>query len=174
VSATVLTARGVDHVALTVSDLEVSQSFYHRVLGLTPVFDFGTTRILMDRRTGFTLALLHHEEQQPGGFTHARVGLDHVGFAVPTREELEVWQDRLHELGVTYTPIRDMEFGHHLNFRDPDGIALELNAPNDLYRQAMAMLAAHEFTEDELRAAAAQLSGMPDAIVDVTTESPAP
>jgi hypothetical protein len=25
-----------------------------------------------------------------------------------------------------------MELGHHLNFRDPDGIALELAAPNEL------------------------------------------
>ena len=44
-------------------------------------------------------------------------------------------------LGVTYTPIRDMEFGYHLNFRDPDDIALELSAPNDLLLAAKQALA---------------------------------
>ena len=31
---------------------------------------------------------------------------------------------------MEYTPIRDMEFGAHLNFRDPDHIALELSVAN--------------------------------------------
>jgi hypothetical protein len=35
-------------------------------------------------------------------------------------------------LGVEYTPIPDMEFGAHLNFRDPDHIALELNTSNGI------------------------------------------
>jgi glyoxylase I family protein len=44
---------------------------------------------------------------------------------------------------VSYTPIRDMEMGYHLNFRDPDGIALELDAPNELALMARRALAAH-------------------------------
>ena len=32
--------------------------------------------------------------------------------------------------------------GSHLNFRDPDGIALELDAPNELALQAQQALAA--------------------------------
>ena len=35
-----------------------------------------------------------------------------------------------------HTSIRDMEMGHHLNFRDPDGIALEFDAPNQLAMDA--------------------------------------
>jgi glyoxylase I family protein len=152
-----LRAGAIDHVALTVSDLDVSQDFYHRVLGLTPVFDFGTTRILIDRRTALVVALVHHDDGDQGLFHHSRVGLDHLGFAVDTRDTLVEWEARLHELGVPYTPIRDMEFGHHLNFRDPDNIALELNAPHDLYRQALDLLASSEFTEEDLRAAAATM-----------------
>jgi catechol 2,3-dioxygenase-like lactoylglutathione lyase family enzyme len=36
------------------------------------------------------------------------------------------WEEHFRELGVEFTPIRGAEFGYHLNFRDPDGIALEL------------------------------------------------
>ena len=36
------------------------------------------------------------------------------------------------EHGVAYTPIRDEHFGSHLNFRDPDDIALEFTSSNEL------------------------------------------
>ncbi|MFN8168357.1 MAG: VOC family protein [Candidatus Nanopelagicales bacterium] len=163
-SAADLAAGGVDHAALTVRDLDVSQEFYHRVLGLTPVFDFGTTRILIHRRTGFTLALVHHDDQEPGGFAHTRVGLDHLGFGVDTRATLVRWEQHLRDMAVVFTPIRDMEFGHHLNFRDPDDIALELSAPNDLQRQALELLAANDLTDDQLRAAAGEHFGMGDLL----------
>ena len=63
--------------------------------------------------------------------------------AASSRAELEAWERRFDEYGVSYTPIRDMEMGSHLNFRDPDGIALELDAPNELALQAQRALAAH-------------------------------
>ena len=36
--------------------------------------------------------------------------------------------------------------GHHLNFRDPDGIALELDAPNELWLEAQQALASGQTT----------------------------
>jgi hypothetical protein len=42
---------------------------------------------------------------------------------------------------VPYTPIRDELFGSHLNFRDPDNIALELSASNELMIAAQSALA---------------------------------
>jgi hypothetical protein len=51
-----------------------------------------------------------------------------------------------------YTPIRDMELGHHLNFRDPDGIALELDAPNELAMKAQRALASGQTTPAEIAA----------------------
>jgi hypothetical protein len=35
---------------------------------------------------------------------------------------------RLNELGIANSGIVDDAYGHHLNFRDPDNIALELFA----------------------------------------------
>ncbi len=56
-------------------------------------------------------------------FTELKTGLDHLGFTATSRTELVEWEQKLDALGVVYTPIRDMEFGYHLNFRDPDNIA---------------------------------------------------
>ena len=44
----------------------------------------------------------------------------------PDLDDLRAWEQRFRESGVEFTPIREAEFGYHLNFRDPDGTALEL------------------------------------------------
>lgn len=136
-----VTFAGVDHVSFTVSDLDVSHHFYSEVLDFILVLDVGYGRILMHPTTGFTLSLMKHEGAHGGAFTELTTGLDHIGLTAASREELEEWQLRFDECGVTYTPIRDMEFGFHLNFRDPDDIALELSAPNDLLIAAKQALA---------------------------------
>jgi hypothetical protein len=48
--------------------------------------------------------------------------------------------------------IRDMEMGSHLNFRDPDGIALEFWIPNDLMLQAQQALASGQVGPAEIAA----------------------
>ncbi len=121
---------GVDHASLSVTDLDRSERFYTDVLGLVRIADFGTVRILLHRQTSFMLALACHDEAYGDRFTELHTGLDHLGFGVDTRDELVEWERRLGALGVEYTPIRDMEFGAHLNFRDPDHIALELSTSN--------------------------------------------
>lgn len=125
-----VTFAGVNHVALSVTDLEVSRRFYTEVLDFVLVLDVGYGRILMHPQTGFMLALVHPDEASGAPFTELTTGLDHLGLTADSREELEEWERRFDEHGVVYTPIRDMELGHHLNFRDPDGIALEFYVPN--------------------------------------------
>ena len=69
------------------------------------------------------------------------------------------WEDRLRVAGVPFTPIRDMPLGHHLNFRDPDGIALEFYAPNDVYSAALTELRSRDVTDEEVRETAQRLLG---------------
>jgi glyoxylase I family protein len=58
--------------------------------------------------------------------------------------------------GVTYTPVREMEFGSHLNFRDPDNIALEFFAADEAVAGALGALAAGELSAEGLAAIAQQ------------------
>ena len=117
---------GVNHVALTVTDLECSTRFYADVLGLLPVLDLGHGRVLLDRRSGFSVGLLRHPGAEGGAFTELRTGLDHLGLTATDRDELVAWEHHLDSLGVDHSPITDTALGSHLNLRDPDGNGLEL------------------------------------------------
>lgn len=161
---------GVDHVALTVTDLDASQRFYTQVLDFVVVMDVGYGRICMHPATGFTLALITHDGAHGGPFTELTTGLDHLGLTAASREELEWWERRFDELGVAYTPIRDEAFGHHLNFRDPDNIALELSASNQLMLAAQEALASGELGPDEIAAFVAEHVG-PDFVATTGSES---
>lgn len=147
-----VTFAGVSHVAFTVTDLDVSVRFYTQVLDFVVVMDVGYGRICMHPQTGFTLALVKHDGAHGGRFTELTTGLDHLGLTASTRADLEQWERRFDEHGVTYTPIRDMELGYHLNFRDPDNIALELFAPNDLMLTAQQALASGQTSREDIAA----------------------
>lgn len=147
---------GVDHASLSVTDLDRSERFYSDVLGLIRLADFGTVRILLHRPTSFVLALARHDAAYGDRFTELHTGLDHLGFGVGSRGELVAWERRLDELGVEYTPIRDMEFGAHLNFRDPDHIALELSTSNETLSGWFDELRERELSRDEIDARLAE------------------
>jgi len=122
------------HVALTVRDLSVSVPWYQALLDAKPVLDedtdpdFHHTVYLLANNT--LLGLHQHARPAPeGDFSEFRVGLDHVAFGCADRAELERWAQRLDELGIEHSEIKDRAYGSGVSFRDPDGIALEFFAP---------------------------------------------
>jgi len=130
----------VHHVAVTVTDLEVSRQWYRRLLGAEPVLDEdvpvlpehhqGFHHVVFALAGGFVLAL--HAHTATGGnhsFDELRPGLDHLGFGCADRSELEKWKHRLDELGIAHGGIAEDANGFGLSFRDPDNIALEFWAP---------------------------------------------
>ena len=124
---------GIGHVAVTVSDLDRSREWYRRLFGSDPVLDedAGTFYHVVFALDGGALFGLHTHptpNDQPS-FSEYRSGLDHVAFAVPSRSDLETWEGRLNELGISHGGIVDAPYGSGLSFRDPDNIALELFAP---------------------------------------------
>ena len=126
------TMPAINHVAVTVTDLDASVEWYNRVLGVKPVLDedTGPFRHVVYELSG-TLLGLHGfpalTSEEP--FDERRPGLDHVAFGCASREELVAWAARLDELGVARGEIVDTGYGSGLAFRDPDNIALELFAP---------------------------------------------
>lgn len=148
---------GIDHLSLTVTDLDVSEAFYTDVLGFRHVMDFGYVRSLMHRETGFFLSLIRHDEGSAGPFSELHPGVDHIGLVAADRDELLAWEERFRDLGVQFTPVRDMAFGYHLNFRDPDGIALELMAPNAVMTASLRELRERDVPREEISARAEEL-----------------
>jgi glyoxylase I family protein len=62
-------------------------------------------------------------------FDEDRVGLDHLSLSVGTRSELDAALATLDALRAPHGDIKDLGGAWILEFRDPDGIALELFAP---------------------------------------------
>src|ERR671921_616088 len=89
----------VHHVALTVSDLDASVAWYEEVFAVGYLMDAphegGTARILADPEWTLMFALHRHDANPGEPFAESRTGLDHVGFLVPTRDDLERWQEHL-------------------------------------------------------------------------------
>ena len=126
------TIPSIQHVAVTVTDLEVSAAWYSMVLGVQPVIDEDTgpfRHIVFP--VGNTLLGLHGfpDLHNKDAFDERTPGLDHIAFGCTNRNELVEWAARLDELGVEHGEIIDAGYGSGLSFRDPDNIALELFAP---------------------------------------------
>ena len=123
------TFTSVSHIDLSVADVEKSATWYVEVLGLVRVkradLDTRTMVVLYHEATGLVIGLNQHRETKTERFDEHNVGLDHIGFAVNERGELDDWQRRLAELAVEHSPVADTPVGSALVFRDPDNIQLE-------------------------------------------------
>src|SRR5919198_4346313 len=97
---------GIHHVAVTVSDLEVSRPWYQKLFGADPVMDekedlgnFHHAVWLVGDGQVFGI----HQHTNPSSSDpcdETRPGLDHVGFALKDRDELKAWESKLNELGI--------------------------------------------------------------------------
>ena len=128
------TVPALNHVAVTVRDIDTSGPWYEALIGAEPLLDehtaAGFRHLVWALPNGPLFGIHQHDRAAENEkFTEFRVGLDHVGFGCASRAELEEWQARLDELGVANEGIVDEHYGSGLSFRDPDGIALEFFAP---------------------------------------------
>jgi glyoxylase I family protein len=127
------------HVRLTVTDIARSRSFYDDVFGLPvavelpPDADEATKEQLSFLFGGVIYqlgdSLLGLRPVADDSFNENRVGLDHVSFAVASRDDLDDAVTTLDRLGVAHGGVKDIGAGWILEFRDPDNVALELFAP---------------------------------------------
>ena len=125
--------KGISHVSLSVTDIDRSLAFYRDVLGLpvlTPIIDGiafdGRQAMVLVGRIG--LALQEHRGNRGAGFDPAHTGMDHLSFHVSGNDDLESWRAKLAAAGIDVSEVRAVAFGSLIEFRDPDGIQLELFA----------------------------------------------
>ena len=125
----------VNHIDLTVADVDLSIDFYDPVLALlgycrTNDYEGGAPcwAITDGERNGFSIAL--HQARSDRKHDRTSVGLHHLAFHADSREDVDQTYAALRALGVEildrpaeydYTP------GYYAVFwSDPDGIKLEL------------------------------------------------
>lgn len=130
----------VHHIALTVTDLPASRAWYRQLLDCDPVLDEevpalpghhpGFHHTIFVLAGGMILALHSHRDTDRSlRFDERRPGLDHIGFPVRDRADLERMHKRLDDLGLPHADIAEDTLGFGLSVRDPDGTALEFWAP---------------------------------------------
>lgn len=132
------TITGVHHFSPTVRDVEASAAWYEQVFSMMRVpitfphherEDTGYAVMLIEPGSGLAIGLHHNTANEGEPFDEKRTGLDHMGFRVATREDLDAWVAKLDGLGVAHSGIRDITVPvpfATLVFRDPDNIQLEL------------------------------------------------
>jgi glyoxylase I family protein len=134
-----INANAVAHVRLTVTDIGRSRRFYESVFGWPALLEVpdgadDATREQLSFLFGGVIydigeALIGLRPVADDSFDEDRVGLDHLCFRVSSKAELDSAAEHLDDLGIAHEPIKDIVRGYILEFRDPDGIALELMAP---------------------------------------------
>jgi glyoxylase I family protein len=120
-------------VNLTVRDPVRSAAWYTKLLGMQKQYDIapadGEMRYisLVEPNSEFVLCLVGHASNPGEPFNEVRTGLDHLEFLVARHDELQEWADRLDELGIAHSGVKNLSYTDNamLTFRDPDNIQLE-------------------------------------------------
>jgi glyoxylase I family protein len=119
----------IHHLALSVNDLSVSEPWYTKLIGAEPAMtlsDGPFQRRVFALPSGQLMGLTQHDSaDRSARFEASKPGMDHVGFGVGSREEIEQWRDHLDSVGIEHTGIDEADYGLGLSFKDPDGNALE-------------------------------------------------
>jgi glyoxalase family protein len=130
--------RGLHHITLVTSNQEVNRRFYTEVLGLRRVKlsvnqddIFHRHLFYADEKgtTGSAITFFEWPELPPG--TAGLGSPHHLAYRVPRLDALPAWVSWLRAAGlhVTGPLLRDARVSIYL--RDPDGVRIEIAAPND-------------------------------------------
>ena len=127
---------GLHHLSLPASDCVISSDWYERVLGFSRVLveeeeDAVTTVALqhncdvllylrLDRRG----ILARRGIKALNGATYHGPALS---FGVPSRRDLDAWDDWLTALGVEHSAPRQVHLGWAVDIEGPDGLLIQLH-----------------------------------------------
>ena len=123
------------HIGINVGDIGRSRDFYRRVFGfevMTESYESGREFVFLGYDGRLVLTLW---QQASGRFDSGRPGLHHLSFHVPTADDVRNAEARLRQMNVRMVyegivPHADGAASGGIYFEDPDGIRLEIYAPD--------------------------------------------
>lgn len=124
---------GLNHIIMTVANVERSRVFYADVLGFEViVIEEDPDKSFFFSCGGVQFFFFPSRRPLPADrFSEFRVGLDHLSFTAPSREALDELAATLKAAGVETNGVE--QFPHtgnwYVAFRDPDNIQLEYWLP---------------------------------------------
>ena len=118
---------GIDHVALSVRDVERSAQWYMDVLGFEPRYEGlwnGIPTFIAKGTTAIALFPARNHDSKKTQAHAASMDMLHLAFRADRKNFLAA-QRELKERGITFE-FQDHEISHSIYFRDPDGHELEI------------------------------------------------
>ena len=101
-----MTITGVHHLTLSVTDAERSADWYQLLLGPADIVRREApdwVRVRMQWPSGVIIGVTQHADTPAGAtFDHTRVGLDHIGLACESEDDVRGWAARMDELGIAH------------------------------------------------------------------------
>jgi catechol 2,3-dioxygenase-like lactoylglutathione lyase family enzyme len=114
----------LNHLSFPSADSAATARFFERHLGFTISGTWDKSYIL--KRPGFDVVIDHHDETP--AYPHAF----HVGFELPTLDDVQALHERLSAAGVPMeTGIHNNGRGSRFFCRAPGGVMFELNTRSD-------------------------------------------
>ena len=117
---------GIDHVALSVRDVELSAKWYIDVLGFERKHEGmwnGIPTFIAKGTTAIALFPIRDRDSRPGARA-GKIDMLHLAFRA-NRKNFLAAQRELKEREITFE-FQDHEISHSIYFRDPDGHELEI------------------------------------------------
>jgi catechol 2,3-dioxygenase-like lactoylglutathione lyase family enzyme len=114
------------HLALRVTDMTKSRSFYEGLLGMKVVWEPDPDNVYLSAGAD-NLALHQIPDDELTGYQQQRQFLDHFGFIVASPLEVDQWHDalRLAEVPIVKPPARHRDNSVSCYVADPDGNVIQ-------------------------------------------------
>ena len=127
----------LDHVAITVKDLEASAAWYEKVFGFTrnQFKEWGPFPIFMLAGKSGVALFPAHDNDQSRSPDSRNVKIDHFAFNV-NRENFDLAKQKFEQLNIIFT-IKNYHYFESIYINDPDGHCVELTtiivSPDEFY-----------------------------------------
>lgn len=120
----VIEVEGIDHVAMSVGDLEQSAQWYVDVLGFERRFEGMWDGVPVFIGKGTTALALFPVRESPASSALGGIRMLHLALRA-NRKNFLAAQKELKSRGIKFE-FQDHEISHSIYFRDPDGHKLEI------------------------------------------------
>ena len=118
--------KGLRHVALNVTDVEVSKTFYQTWFGMKIVWEPDAGNVYLS--SGVDNLALHQIPHEKMPVDHQAQFLDHLGFVMESPESVDQLYERVVQAGVEiiHHPKQHRDGSYSFYLSDPDRIVIQI------------------------------------------------